>query len=279
MQLAGEPGETLKRWDAVPALASIAPLGGPRPGASVLAVTSGTGGSPRALVAVQRYGDGRSMVFSGEAAWRWRMLMPSADRSYDTFWRQAVRWLALPATDPVHVSAPAGASTGDVLTLRVAARDGAFEPLRDASVDLRVTAPDGRLEPLRAAVESGADADGRFAARYRAEQPGVYRVVADARRGGQPAGSAASAFLVGGVDHEMSDPRVNLQLLQRLALASGGKVVQPGGVTTLLADLRTAAPAAALSIRRDLWHNGWSFAAIVLLLAGEWILRRRWGLR
>jgi hypothetical protein len=29
----------------------------------------------------------------------------------------------------------------------------------------------------------------------------------------------------------------------------------------------------------DLWHTPVIFAALVLLLAAEWILRRRWGLR
>ena len=67
MQLTADAEETRKRWEAVPALASVSPLGGPRPGASVLAVTSGPGGAPRALVAVQRYGTGRAMVFTGEA--------------------------------------------------------------------------------------------------------------------------------------------------------------------------------------------------------------------
>ncbi len=41
MQLGAAADETRKRWEAAPALASIAPLGDPRPGASVLAVTTG----------------------------------------------------------------------------------------------------------------------------------------------------------------------------------------------------------------------------------------------
>ncbi len=28
------------------------------------------------------------MVFAGEAAWRWKMMMAASDRSYDFFWRQ-----------------------------------------------------------------------------------------------------------------------------------------------------------------------------------------------
>jgi hypothetical protein len=31
------------------------------------------------------------MVFAGEASWRWRMLLPATDRSYETFWKQALR--------------------------------------------------------------------------------------------------------------------------------------------------------------------------------------------
>ena len=114
MQLGPTPGRARPDWAAVPALASISPLGGPKPGASVLAVTGGPGGTPRALVAVQRFGEGRSMVFTGEASWRWRMLLPTSDQSYERFWRQAVRWLGQAAPDPVSLvlpAAPAAATT------------------------------------------------------------------------------------------------------------------------------------------------------------------------
>jgi hypothetical protein len=30
---------------------------------------------------------------------------------------------------------------------------------------------------------------------------------------------------------------------------------------------------------RDLWHQPWTMASIILLLSAEWMLRRRWGLR
>jgi uncharacterized membrane protein len=280
MQLGTNPDEVRKRWDATPALASAIPLGGPKPGASVLAVTGGAGGAARALVAVQRYGEGRSMVFTGEGSWRWRMLLPSSDRSYDTFWRQAIRWLALGSTDPVSVVVPAGGSPGDTLPVRIAVRNAAFVPLTDATVDVRVTAPDGRTETIRAAaVRDEASGGAEYVARFRPPVAGVFRLGVEARQGTAPLGSAAASMLVGGADLEMTDPRLNSQLLQRLALASGGRLVDQADAAALVDGLRAGLPAARLAMTHDLWHNGWSFAAIVILLAAEWLLRRRWGLR
>jgi uncharacterized membrane protein len=277
MQLGGTPEETRRKWEEAPALAAAAPLGGPRPGAAVLAATSGPGGSPRALVAVQRFGEGRAMVFTGEASWRWRMMLPSSDRSYDRFWRQAVRWLALPATDPVHVSVPPGGAPGDTLTLRIAARNGAFEPQRDAAIAVRVTLPDGRLEELPAAA--AARDETAFTASFRPAQPGVFRVTAEARRADGTLGSSRAALLVGGSDLEMTDPRLNRQVLERIALATGGRVVGEDEIAGLHSSLRARVPAAVLSVRRDRWHTGYAFAVVVLLLGAEWTARRRWGLR
>ena len=279
MQLAPLVEDTRKRWEAVPPLASTAALGGPRPGASVLAVTSGPGGAPRAVVAVQRFGEGRAMVFAGEASWRWRMLMPATDRTYETFWKQAVRWLALGSGEPVQISAEPGGTPGDTLPLRVVVRNSAFEPQRDASVDVRVTGPDGRTESLAAAPESGPESAGRYVAQLRPGVSGVFKVSADAHRGPAAIGSASTSVLVGGADLEMTDPRLNLQLLKRLAAASGGQVLDESRLPGLADLLDASVPATAFLTRRDLWHTGWSFAAILVLLSAEWVLRRRWGLR
>jgi uncharacterized membrane protein len=279
MRLGAGSDETRKRWDAAPALASVAPVGGPRTGAAVLAVSAGPGGTARALVAVQRYGEGRSMMFTGEAAWRWRMLMPSADRSYDTFWRQAVRWLAIGAPDPIAIEPPTQASPGDTLQIRVAVRNAAFVGQANALVDVRVRAPDGRIEQLRAGASPNVEDDGRYVARFRPEQAGVYRISADARRGSAALGSASSVMLVGGSDMEMTDPRLNLPVLRRVAVASGGRLLSPGDGALLVEALRDRIPAVRLAATRDLWHNAWSFGFIVALLGAEWILRRRWGLR
>ncbi len=281
MQIAASAEETRKRWDGLPALAAAAGSGAVRPGGTVLATTTGAGSVSRALVAVQRYGEGRSMVFTGEASWRWRMMLPSTDRAYETFWRQAVRWLAIGATDPVAIFPAPATATGDEVSLRAAVRDQTFQPLTDAEVEFRVYGPDGKLQRLDGALENiDPEAnDAAFAAKFRPDQAGIYKVTAHARRGGGDAGTSSASFLVGGADVEMTDPRLNTPLLARVASASGGQVFASGQTAELLEALRANAPSAALAVRQDLWHNAWSLLVILSLLAGEWLLRRRWGLR
>ena len=166
---------------------SISPLGGPRPGASVLAVPAVRAAPPRALVAVQRYGAGRSMVFTGEASWRWRMMLPAGDRSYDTFWRQAARWLALHRRRSGHADAPAVRHRpATAIRWRVSARDADFEPLRRRrgrrSRDRDRTAGSRSVRPPRRTRRRGDGCSWRHRGRTSA---GVYRATAEVA--GRPA--------------------------------------------------------------------------------------------
>ncbi len=264
-------------WAALPALAASAPLGGPRPGASVLAVTSTPSGAIYPLVAVQRYGSGRSMVFAGEASWRWRMLMPAADRTYEFFWRQAARWLASPSPDPVSIEVPLSSEPGDRIELVVDVRDPAFAPAPNASVEATLAAPGA--EPVALATRREAGEAARHVGAVRPERVGLYRVRAEARQGARSLGVADRWFYVGGGDRELADPRLNEGVLRRLAASSGGRYLTIDEAGELAEAIRASAPSDAALEPRDLWHRPWAMTLILLLLAAEWILRRRWGLR
>jgi hypothetical protein len=107
----------------------------------------------------------------------------------------------------------------------------------------------------------------------------VYRVSVSVQRGRKETGSATSALLVGGADAEMSDPRLNMALLDRLASGTGGRIIPADRMPDLVGALHAATPAAAIAVQKDLWHNAWSLVLIIGLLTTEWLLRRRWGLR
>lgn len=277
MRLGSSPEETRRLWSALPTLAAAAPLGGPKPGAIVLAVTAAPGGAIYPVVAVQRYGRGRSMIFAGEASWRWRMMQPSTDRTYEYFWRQAARWIAGPSPDPISVVVPEAAEPGDSTEVHIDVRDRAFAPVGDAVVDATLTAPGGDTVPFTLRRDSRVP--GRLSAALRPDQTGLYRVRAEARRGAATLGTADRWFYVGGSDREFADPRLNEGFLRRVARATGGQYMRADEASRVVPLLQAVVPQNAEPERRDLWHEPWAFALVIALLSAEWVLRRRWGLR
>ena len=275
-RLAASVDESRKRWVDLPALASVSPVGGPRPGAQVRAVSAGPAGDARPLIAVQRYGQGRSLVFAGEASWRWRMGKPATDTTYETIWRQMARWLTASANGPVNVVPMAPSIPGSTDRVVVTVKNLEYQPVADADVTVRVTGPDKQTRQLSPALSS--PQDGRYTVALRFDQAGIYRIEASASHGDSRLGTSIRQVLVGGSDVEMSQPRLNESVLRRFARETGGRYLNIAEAGTL-GDLLKQQPAELGEPEmKDLWHNGVSLLVIIGLLAAEWIVRRRVGL-
>ena len=275
MRLAADSETSRRRWEAVPSLSSTAGLGRARPGATVLATAGGAGGLGRPLVAVQRYGEGRALIFGGEAAWRWRMLMPAGDGTYDSFWRQSVRWLAGASPRGVEVHGPLDAIAGEPAQISLRVRDAAFDPSAEASIALTVEGPAGERETP---VPAPAGEPGLRTAAFTPSHDGVYRVTARTTWPGGRVEIATTSVLVGGADVELSEPWRHDAALARLADDTGGALVFEADLDSLPSLLQSAAGTPELRESR-LWHEPWVFLLLVGLLSAEWTLRRRWGLR
>ena len=275
-RLAAVPEENRQRWAALPSLAAVAHVGGARPGAQVLAVALTVGGNPQPLIAAQRYGQGRSMVFAGEASWRWRMLRPATDNSYETIWRQLARWITAGAQGPVTIAAMSPSVAGVTDRVSVIVRDEDFVPVPNAEVAVQITAPTGEKRALVAALSN--PQEGRYAVASRFDQSGVYRVEAVASRGSTRLGTSSRPVLVGGVDLELMQPRLNDAVLRRLSSETRGRYIPAERADELPSLIRASRVDAGTPEMRDLWHNGWSLLAIILLLGVEWVMRRRAGL-
>jgi uncharacterized membrane protein len=275
-RLAVTPEENRQKWASLPALASMAQVGGSRPGAQILAVALSAGGTPQPLIAAQRYGQGRAVAFAGEASWRWRMMRPADDTSYETIWRQLARWVTAGAQSPVTIGAMSPAVPGITERINIVVRDDEFKPVANAEVAIELTAPNGEKRQMPAALSS--PQDGRYGVAARFDQQGVYKIDAIATRAGERVGAASRPVLVGGVDLEMTQPRLNESVLRRLAGESGGGYVSADQAGRLPSLLRESRAEAGTPEMRDLWHNGWSLLMIIGLLAAEWVSRRRVGL-
>jgi uncharacterized membrane protein len=277
LRLGATPEETAKRWAAAPALASVTRLGASRPGARVLAMAGGSGSSARPLLVVQRFGEGRTVAFGGEATWRWRMMRPTEDRLYETFWNQMGRWLTTASPDPVAAAITGGSVRGEPATIDIVVRDGAFVPARNTSLSVNVKGPSGRIEEL--AAESVDAAAATWRARFKPAENGVHVVTVEATRKTERLGVAERHLLTGGADPEMSDPRANESLLARVAAETRGAVVREADIDRLPAAMAAGVDPASPRATRELWHGPIPLLLIIGLLSAEWILRRRWGLR
>ena len=278
LRLAGTSSPTLALWDAVPPLGGSIRLGPVRPGAAVLAVASPARGerTERPLIVVQRYGAGRSMIFAARGAWRWRMLLPSEDRTYETWWGQAARWLTADARGRLQVTPRAGGSPARI-EVQIDVRDEQFRPVRDAEVAVVITDPTGQAQEAPA---SPAQEPGRYVVSVAGGAvAGVYGVEATVTHGETPGVRHRAWVLAGGADPELADPWLTASRLERMAQAGGGTYYDASAVTELPAGLQEAAPPPVRRITRAIWHHPFMFLLLVALLGAEWTLRRAWGMR
>lgn len=220
-------------------------------------------------------GAGRVIVNGALDAWRYRA---REDAGFAAFWAHAVATAAAAAPPPLTVSAARATRPGAPVEVRVTVRSLALADLNRATppVDVHAVvslAEGGELaEPMRLwpsperGVFVGAfqPKDGRR----------TYRIAVDAN------GADGAAIGVASADVLTGEPRVlPTDDVEPWATAHGGVVVASADPLTALTAVTSAVsavqPPAVVHPMRSLW---W-WPVFVLVLGGEWWLRRRGGLR
>lgn len=296
---------------SLPTLLGNVVVPGVKTGATVLLTHAdrvGPDGKPQVLLAVQRYGGGRSAVFTADTTYRWYLPMRGLgqDSPYNRFWGQLVRWLA--GSDVRDRQRGAGVQAlldksvyplGEPVRVRAFVRDERGDATRYAQVSATFVRPGGgapKSVPLGpsesrvgmyAAEFSGADAgewtcevvaskDGAELARQSLKfvvlppQDEMLRLSADAKR------MALIAEQTGGYHY----PLAQLPQLVEALLKTGGDGPMVEQQVVPVHNLARLALAAAG--RFPGWPSTYDLpvqgAIVVTLLAVEWLLRRRWAL-
>jgi uncharacterized membrane protein len=271
-------------WAALPPVTAVnltRPLP-PGQGAAVLLETPSVTvqGQPAPLVAVREVGAGRTLAVTTDASWRWGFLPAEGgqgNRSYLRFWSSALRWLVRdPALAPIQVEPDAPAvEPGAKVGLGVTVRAPDWSPGAGRRVDGELVDEAGRTVARGQAV---AGADGNARLELAPPGPGAYKIIArsDGRDGRVETATAAVA--VRGAGPEDADAAPRPELLSALAEATGGafEAIPGGGLPRLaLADPEVVEIGRRKAL--PIWDRAWYLAALALTLAGEWVLRRRWG--
>lgn len=280
MSLADDAVASRDTWSRLPSLGPAGVLPGrAAAGAQVLAgVETPAGAGP--LLAVWAKGRGRVMALASLSSWRWALGQAGEGQgmwAYQRFWNNVLRWMSASGDFRlVRLDPPAGAvAVGQEVLVRVFARDESYRPLTAGRVTVLARAPDGQTR----AVDLKPLGNGDYGETLTFDQAGGHRLLAQAFVRQKKIGQDERVFNVGADWEENRDTSVDFAFLADWAKASGGDFVPLQDFSE--AWLKSAAEGTRWMAGRadSFWHSPWVLAGLLLAFFGEWILRRRWGLK
>jgi hypothetical protein len=159
--------------------------------------------------------------------------------------------------------------------LRAEVRDKTYQPATDAAVTLEVS--DGLGPPTSLEMTPVAGERGLYEAAYETTHTGVFRFETVAKTADEELGRAR--FAVRREDGVIEHYRVqqNRPLLERLAAATGGDYFAVGDVDRLPEAVSFSEAGSVERQVLDLWNIPIAFLLLLLLKAGEWLVRLYWG--
>ncbi|MBL7132531.1 MAG: hypothetical protein ISS78_00400 [Phycisphaerae bacterium] len=261
-------------------------------GAAVLAVhpTRKNAAGLLTVLAVQKYGAGRSAAFTADTTWQWYLKMRGmgADSPYSRLWGQLIRWLARAETK-TRKTAPAVVARLDrsymlvnqSVTIRARVQDQKGLPGQTSQVTCTIAPADkaakGHDLPL------GNRGGGLFDAEFTPKRSGKFRLTISAvDPTGQKLGTDELSLTVAPYLAEAERLARNTNLLRAIAVVSEGRYADLAGLPEIIDQIidrhkKLAAPLPPPETYR--LYNFWLlFLAFAAFMTGEWMLRRNWQL-
>ncbi len=283
VELAPRALDNAAAWRALQPLAGSDIVAGLRPGSHALLVhptLTGEDGAPMPVLSVGAPGRGRALALTTDSAYRWGM--PTAGRTgdasaYERFWDRALRWLSRdPLLDAAQITTDRE-SYGPASKLRATLwlRDELYRPLGPGS--FRVVLQNDRGETERE-ISVDTDAEGRARIELNVpERAGAYVLAVMSDTAKQPL--AEQGFVVEAGGDELADPRARPDWMREIAAATSGESFSSNGDPPSLDGLPSMRTRVLGSDIYSPFASPWFFAILVALLALEWTMRRRFGLR
>ncbi|HQU45160.1 MAG TPA: hypothetical protein PK867_20260 [Pirellulales bacterium] len=277
-KLADTQDENSAVWEDLPGFPWYAAVVRAKASAEVLCVhksaTNEYGRIP--LLVTRTYGTGKALFMGTDGAWRWRKGVE--DKYHYRFWGQVVRWMAYQRNMAKGKTVrlyfqPDQPSVRSTITLHANVMTAAGEPVEDDEVTAKVTSPSGKVDSLRFTHEG--DEWGLFSTQYTPAEAGEHRISLAGKRSGA---SLDSTFFVQGAAIERVGHPARPEVLEEIARVTGGKVVQPGELDTVLRSLAALEEPSPEVRRLQLWSHPVLASILVGLMSVFWVCRKVVGL-
>lgn len=279
LRQADDPEESRQVWSGLDGVYWSYPVRREKPAATVLMrhgnprMMGATG--PQVIYAVQYVGAGRSAWVGFNSAWRW---LRFGDEYYERFWISAIRYLT---EGKLLGGRQRGAltterdqySVGDTVVVTLRALTEQFEPMRMESFDLNASV--GRDAPRSVSLAPIPGRDGFYQGRFVADRAGSMNltVALPSRANGNDA--VSRTIMISQADLELRHPIMRRDLLERLAVESGGRYFDVDEIDQLPPCIEDRSESFVIRERpTPLWDNAWMFGLLIALLTAEWIGRK-----
>ncbi|MHC4743546.1 MAG: glutamine amidotransferase [Planctomycetota bacterium] len=272
-----EPAESQRLAD-MPEFRVLNRVRAVKAGATVIATVGDETTGLFPVLAVQRFGKGRTAALTVGDIWRWGLKQAETRDDMNKFWRQTLRWLVADVPQRISVRHEIKAEKpNQPVVLKVRAQDKDFEPMEGVSVVVEVRDPNGNT--VRLSTEPALTEAGLFETTYIPRMSGGYHaraVVADSEA--IQLGSAETGWAVDLEAREFRSIKANRALLEKIARQTSGQLVE----IDELGEFAERLPARNVPITTAWVKPLWDlpgvlpavFAFVLLCFAGEWALRR-----
>jgi len=273
--------ESVNVWQALPGLYWSHPILKTKPLARTLAVNSNPlrripgKNEPEPLLVAQPFGMGRVLYLGFDGTWRWRFLR---DGYYHRlFWSNVVRYLA--TLRARHVVITAGGdrfSAGERITVEAEAYDENFSPLRAETLDVEMI--DVQTQKSETIVlKAVAKKPGRYKATIRAARTGTFELTA--LKGDPMAKEKVQSKIIRIELPKAESLRTEADRATLENIASRREnFLEIHEINRLAELIPSDRKTAVWKDPWELWDSNLTLLVIVLLLAVEWIFRKKYNM-
>ncbi|TWT79945.1 hypothetical protein CA13_13560 [Planctomycetes bacterium CA13] len=226
------------------------------------------------------FGAGRVFYIASDQTWRWRYKV--ADELHSRFWNQLLSAAMQPPYSASDAFVAIGTDKveyepGESSVIRVRLQDPSGKPIGDAVVDALLVSND----QVVAAVPLGVDnpSRGTFQGATLPLEPGQYKIRIRASGFDSTALQATTPIWVGSADRfEWSRVGLDRDAMVQIAQRGGGEYFHESAADELLESLKPLSSGVVVESDILVWQSFYWFWLIIIVLAVEWLLRKRAGL-
>ena len=274
MRLSDREAESAAVWKQLPPVYWVAKVSRPKPAAEVLLVDPDPGKESRfgkmPVVAMQQYGQGQVMYVGTDNTWRWRKNV--GDLYYTTLWGQVAQRMAM-----LHVLGGSKRTrlstdkksyvTGERVLVFARLQTPGAEPLQEPSVKGVFGLRSGGKQ-TEVILRSAPDHPGLYRGEFLAPLAGQYQFFMEQDL------NTPLDFLVTEPKFEFGETAMNEAMLRDLATTTRGAFFREEDLFKLPDTIAAKTERVKSPLEVELWSSPFYFILMLLVLAGEWVLRK-----